>query len=368
MAAGTAQAGWYIDPQDQGSLRWWDGAQWTHHTQLVPPPPPPPAPVAEPPAASPTMATLAPREALAAGQALGAGGFVAIDFETATRWRNSACAVGIAVVEGGEVVDTQHWLIRPPDNEYEGINISIHGITPTMTADAPSFGEVWSAAEAVVDGKPLVAHWAQFDFSVLRRSMADMGSPPPDLTYFCTVRLSRRTWPGWLSYRLPDVASACGLSFPHHQADADAWAAAEIAVACCGAYGVPDLKRLGDLTGVHGGSCLFELTSRVPISHLSATVTHADESGELFGKVIVFTGTLDTMTRNEAAQMAVNSGATCATSVSKRVNFLVVGVQDASKVTDGEHSEKMLKAADLAASGAPIELISEIDFLRMISE
>jgi len=91
-------------------------------------------------------------------------------------------------------------------------------------------------------------------------------------------------------------------------------------------------------------------------------------AGELFGKVIAFTGTLDTMTRSEAAQMAVNAGGTCATSVSKKVNFLVVDIQDARKVTDGEHSTKMLKAADLAASGVPIELISEVDFFRMICE
>jgi DNA polymerase III subunit epsilon len=365
MTARALQAGWYADPQDQSQLRWWDGAQWTNHTQPMPPVLPP---MTTPPSPPPRLLTSSPREALALGQRLGVGGFVAIDFETATRRRSSACSVGIAAVEGGEVVDTQHWLICPPDNEYDAINISIHGITPTMTSGCSSFDEVWPEVEAVIGGRPLVAHWAQFDFSVLRRSMDEIGSAPPDLTYFCTVRLARHTWPGWLSYRLPDVANACGLSFPHHQADADAWAAAEIAVACCGAYCAASLKQLGDLTGVHGRSCLFGLSSMVPISHLSATVSHADESGELFGKVIAFTGSLDTMTRSEAAQMAVNAGATCATSVSKRVNYLVVGIQDARKVTDGEHSEKMLKAAGLAASGSSIELISEIDFLRMISD
>ncbi len=33
MAVGTVAAGWYQDYQDAALLRWWDGAQWTAHTQ-----------------------------------------------------------------------------------------------------------------------------------------------------------------------------------------------------------------------------------------------------------------------------------------------------------------------------------------------
>ena len=29
-------AGWYPDPQDPASIRWWDGAQWTSHVQPRP--------------------------------------------------------------------------------------------------------------------------------------------------------------------------------------------------------------------------------------------------------------------------------------------------------------------------------------------
>jgi uncharacterized membrane protein YhaH (DUF805 family) len=40
----TPPAGWYTDPQDQASERWWDGTQWTATARLraIPPPQPPP--------------------------------------------------------------------------------------------------------------------------------------------------------------------------------------------------------------------------------------------------------------------------------------------------------------------------------------
>ena len=42
MAVGTVPAGWYPDNQDAALLRWWDGTQWTAHTQPRPVPVPVP--------------------------------------------------------------------------------------------------------------------------------------------------------------------------------------------------------------------------------------------------------------------------------------------------------------------------------------
>lgn len=38
----SPQAGWYQDPQNRQLQRYWDGSQWTTHTQPISPPPPPP--------------------------------------------------------------------------------------------------------------------------------------------------------------------------------------------------------------------------------------------------------------------------------------------------------------------------------------
>lgn len=308
------------------------------------------------------------------GRTLGAGGFVALDFETATSSRASACAVAIAATEDGNVTKVSRWLIRPPDNEYDGFNVSIHGIRPDMTADKPSMAEVWPEVFGAVEGRPVVAHYAAFDMSVLRHSLAARDHDWPELTYYCTRNLARRAWPGKLSYRLPDLAYECGLRFEHHEPGSDAATAAELAIAFCGVAGQPDLReasrglrvfagQLGHSTWTPSGIVPPRLTEPRP------TVDEIPEGSVFDSQTVVFTGTLTSgLTRADAAQLVVNAGGKVASSVSKKVDYLVLGLQDARKVHDGKHSTKMLKAAELQAAGCPIQLLAEDDFYQLLPE
>jgi DNA polymerase-3 subunit epsilon len=194
-----------------------------------------------------------PAADLSAGRKLGVDGFVAIDFETATASRASACAVALAIVTAGDVTDVRRWLIRPPDNKYDGFNISLHGITPDMTADSRAMVEVWPEVVDVVGDRPLVAHYAAFDISVLRAALATEGGAWPDLVYYCTRALSRRAWPGLPSYGLVDIAAECGITFAHHDPGADAAVAAELAIACCGAASTRDLADASRILRVRAG-------------------------------------------------------------------------------------------------------------------
>jgi DNA polymerase III subunit epsilon len=309
---------------------------------------------------------------LDSGRRLGAGEFVALDFETATASRDSACAVAVAAVEGGRVTKVGRWLIQPPDNNYQGFNIAIHGITPEMTANSPSMANVWPEVLQWIGGRPLVAHYAPFDLSVLRHSLSAAGSDWPELVYFCTCALARRAWPGRLSYRLPDLATECGLTFAHHDPGADAATAGELAIACCGVASTTTLegasKALGMIPGrLTRNSWTANGIARTRLADLTPTVDTIPDDSDFKDRIVVFTGTLSCgLTRPEAAQLVVNSGGTVASTISRKVNYLVLGMQDAYRVKDGEHSTKMLKAAELRAAGFPIELLAEDDFLRML--
>ena len=74
--------------------------------------------------------------------------FVAIDFETADRYRDSACALAMVRVESGKIVHKEHRLIKPPRKYFEFTYI--HGITWDMVASEPDFRESWSSTEKYV--------------------------------------------------------------------------------------------------------------------------------------------------------------------------------------------------------------------------
>ncbi len=172
--------------------------------------------------------------------------WAAIDFETATYSRASACALGIVVVEDGRELHRQAWLIRPPGNEYQRGNIAIHGIRPSDTEHAPEFPEVWAEALTIIGDRPVVAHNAPFDVGVVRRCCEHHELDAPDLRYLCTVALSRRTWPELRAHKLPIVAEHVGAELDHHDALSDAAACSRILHACIDATGVAGVDALAD--------------------------------------------------------------------------------------------------------------------------
>lgn len=323
-----------------------------------------------------TAAAISPRTALARGVALGAGTFVGLDFETATSSRDTACALGMARVVDGSVTEVRRWLIRPPENRYDGQNIAVHGITPSLTEHAPPFPAVWEEALDFVDGHPIVAHFAVFDIGVLRASVAGDGASWPPLTYLCTWVLSKRCWPGRLSYRLDDLAAQCGVDLEHHEPGSDAAAAGMLAVALCGAAETPSIIDAGAHFGAYPGhldtsswsACGVTVTGRSGerLSALRPSVDVVPTDHPLSGKTVVFTGTLALFARHDAAQAVVNVGGRVMDNMSRKVDYLVCGVQDAAKVRDGVHSTKMLRAIELQAEGAAIELLDEVELYRML--
>jgi len=68
--------------------------------------------------------------------------FAAIDFETANRGADSACAVGVVIAGDGRIVHRETHLICPPSGEF--VFSHIHGLDWDDVCDAPDFGQVWS--------------------------------------------------------------------------------------------------------------------------------------------------------------------------------------------------------------------------------
>ncbi|HEY0215485.1 MAG TPA: exonuclease domain-containing protein, partial [Cellulomonas sp.] len=174
--------------------------------------------------------------------------FTAIDFETACAARSSVCAIGMVRVRDGEVVATYDRLVCPPQGAWSFTNTWVHGIGPADVLDAPTWGDLLPEVLAFVGSDVLVAHNASFDRSVLVRASQECGWPDPGLDFVCTLRIARAVL-AMAKYTLPMVAAELGLpAFDHHEAGADARAAATIAVALAARAGVDDLAALAALT------------------------------------------------------------------------------------------------------------------------
>lgn len=176
--------------------------------------------------------------------------WAAIDFETATREPTSACALGVAIIEGERVVETAAWLIRPPFNEYEPWNTRIHGIGPEDTADSPEFDELWPEVRDVVAGSRLLAHNAPFDVRVLRALLETRELDSPSYEYACTVAMARRAMPTLPRHTLDLVCGHCGIELVHHDAASDARACAGVALACTQAVGAPTVGAALESLGI----------------------------------------------------------------------------------------------------------------------
>lgn len=180
--------------------------------------------------------------------------WIAIDFETATADRNSACCLGIAVIQGGAIIDRGAWLIQPPGNRYDRRNIAIHGIRPRATRRSPTYADLYSTILPFLDQRYVIAHWADFDISVLRAVHVYYGIPLPATRYACSCRMAQRAFPRLSNHRLPTVCGHCGIPLNHHDATSDAAACAQIALNCRDVSGAATIYEAVEALGVHLGS------------------------------------------------------------------------------------------------------------------
>lgn len=172
--------------------------------------------------------------------------FVAIDFETANASPASPCAVGLVKVQEGEIRESLSMLFKPPhpNNWFHEGNIAVHGIRPDDILDAPDWLDALPELLFFTDGLPLIAHNASFDMSVLKASAAAVSFDLPNLSYGCSLKMSRKTY-NLDSYRLNAVAYAIGHEeFQHHDALADSDACARIVMHMADRHGVEDLEGL----------------------------------------------------------------------------------------------------------------------------
>jgi len=305
--------------------------------------------------------------------------FVSVDVETANNSRGSVCSIGYAVVRNGIRVEQGQWFCRPPDevSHFDGFNVRLHGITPDQVAGQPRFDERLGDLLTKIGDRPVIAHNAGFDVGAIRTACYLSDIEWPTFDYGCSLVWSRRLL-DLISYSLPFVANHLDVTLEaHHDAEADAAAAADVTLALASLHGAATLDdlcttaftRLGRLTPVDWRG--FRTISsggggRGPVA--SDVNPDADPTNPLFGQVVVFTGALISgMRRQDAFDQVARLGAIAKDDVTAKTTRLVIGDGFAGTTPDQFFTGKALKASRLRQKGKPIQVLTEPEFLSYLA-
>ena len=343
------------------------------HAQVHLPTAPLPEPLARPDI--PPVPTVSPRVPVDVSTG---PSFVGFDVETANGARGSICAIGLSVVTGGKVTATYSWLCRPPSglDRFEPGNSLIHGLTARDVAGQPTFRQRLGDMLDVIGDLPLIAHNAAFDIGALREASAAESMSWRPLTYGCTVIWSRRELPELRNHKLLTAAAALGVPLlHHHDASADATAAAEIALELIRRRGSATVDAYAAATGIALGRATIDAATGTAATSRPGTPTwvtmgssstppepnaDADSTHPLFGQTVVITGALSGLSKEEAWAQLAKYGARVKKTVTRRTSVLVVGtwIDDSGRPAI---TEKHTHARRLRAAGQQIAILNQAE-------
>ncbi len=335
--------------------------------------------------------------------------FVAIDFETASQRPDSACQIGLVIVENGQIIQEMVRLIRPPSMYFSPRCIAVHGIHPSQVKDAPTWDLVWDEIQPVLENYPIIAHNAGFDLNVLCAAMSAYGLTCPYLEYSCTRLIARRTWPAWTSFALKSIANNLRYEFQHHDALEDSRACANIVFAAAQIAEVESFPQLEQKLSILRGRVQFGVkiapktrsikrskataddpaarsatrmdlaSSNKDSTDIASTVADAvvracGDAKPLAGKSVVLAGRLLGLDRQTAVGFLEYLGAQVQTDINMQTSYVIVGTQNsASTQASSGHllpavlSERQaLEIESRSAEGQPVRTITQRQLLALI--
>lgn len=252
-----------------------------------------------------------------------------------------------------------------------------HGIRPEDVVEAIGWASSLERIVAFIGDDLIVAYNASFDSAVLKAACEHNTLAVPPFNYLCALKLSK-THLELDSYTLKDVSGALELpDFEHHHAGADADACAGVVLEIAQrrhaggsihnlwsgtqasriALTVPPRERAVSSPS----SSMSRWKTKRPLNELPQPNPEADPTRPLFGHVILFTGDLLAMGREEAQRKVADQGARNANDLTNKTTILVMG-------STGASIAKRDKAWGQASKGHPIRVISDSEFMAMLSD
>ncbi len=155
--------------------------------------------------------------------------FAIIDIETTGIRYNFGQITEIAIFQhnGNEITGSFSTLVKP-EMDIPRFITRLTGISNEMVQDAPKFYEIAKKVVELTTGRIFVAHNVQFDYRFTKEEFKRLGYNYYRQT-LCTVKLSRKLFPGHQSYSLDRLCNAMGININgRHRAAGDALATAKL--------------------------------------------------------------------------------------------------------------------------------------------
>lgn len=147
--------------------------------------------------------------------------FVAFDLEMPGQYVPRISAIGITVVEHGEIVDKKYFLVNP-ECEFDPYVVKLIGITPEMVENEPTFPEIWEEIKGIMSSGLLVAHGAPGDMLTLCSCLRDYGIEWFDkVNYVCTCDMGLKWYPHLEHHSLDVMCQHIDFEIKHHHALSD---------------------------------------------------------------------------------------------------------------------------------------------------
>lgn len=155
--------------------------------------------------------------------------YAIVDIETTGSYAsaNGITEISVHLSDGQSVTGKYSTLINPGQPIPPYIT-AMTGITNQMVAEAPRFEEVAENIFNLFHEKIFIAHNVNFDYSFVKSHLQKAGYEL-NIPKLCTVRLSRKIFPGFASYSLGRLCHSLGIEINiRHRAGGDAEATTKL--------------------------------------------------------------------------------------------------------------------------------------------
>lgn len=290
--------------------------------------------------------------------------------------KDAVCHIILVPVVNGVRQAPKEFIVNPKAQ----FDFVMSDITKQQVEESPFFEDVWPEIRQMLVDAPFVVCSAEGNsVHTLAGTVMRLDQYCPPIDFINAKAICRRTL-NQISYSLEYLSAEYYNDYIEDSDPigiANRWT--DLALIGLETADAADLRDFADKNKIRIGSFSSEevhpslsISTKKYIPHhgfdAGSVDVNANPDHPFYGRTIVFTGKMESMTRNEARTAVVAIGGISPDNLTKDTNILVVGKQDLRVVGEKGLSGKMKKAALYKEKGGDIEIIDETDFIEALGQ